>query len=257
MRRQRISRIGAAGTVLLTLLTVAACSAHVAPSSPTPITADQALAAVQAFAPQASGLHVVGTEAASMGTDYRVESPDVIAAVDQATGLVTMFVDNAAMPTSATVKLKTDDATAAATAWLKAHSVDIAGLTASTTLMDHGDTQEYRVELRATVDGVRVPRVVDISVDPATGAVYGFVRYVRTYAAPPKPTLTLDDATAAARTEEGDPGLKVTASDLAITFDAAGAQQLVWELDTTRTDGFYVKLDVNALTGAVTVVGRG
>ena len=74
---------------------------------------------------------------------------------------------------------------------------------------------------------------------------------------PPAPRLSADEAAAAARAEEADAGATVTSTDLAIDFDAAGKQILVYELDLTRTDGFYVKVQVDALSGAVTVVGRG
>jgi hypothetical protein len=52
-------------------------------------------------------------------------------------------------------------------------------------------------------------------------------------------------------------GWWVTSSDLAITVDAAGTQQLVYELRATKSSGFYVWLNVDALSGYVTVMGRG
>jgi Peptidase propeptide and YPEB domain len=107
------------------------------------------------------------------------------------------------------------------------------------------------------VNGARVPHRVEVSIDPVTGAVYAFALYDRPFASSPPPALTPQAAASAARQEEKDAGAKVTSTDLAIDFDAAGAQVLVYELDLTRTDGFYVKVRVDALSGAVTVMGRG
>ena len=244
-------------------LLAAACSAPSAPAAPTPrpsptaVTADQAVAIVQAFAPTATGLHMTQTDSFSMGPSYRVESDDITATVDQATGLVTSFVDNAKMPTTSTVKLKPEEATAAAATWLASHAIDTSGLTSSIKLLDHGDTQEYQVELRGIVNGVRVPHVLDLSLDPATGTVYALLQLVRPFSPPPAPKLTLDQAVTAAKAEERDTGLTVTSSDLAVAFDDTGSQQLVYELQVTRTDTAVTFLDVDALTGAVTVTGAG
>jgi hypothetical protein len=230
-------------------------------SSATPltpaITEEQAIAAVQAFAPNASGLRVTESDTVSSGRSYRVQSTDIIAEVDQATGQVRTFLDNAEMPTSTTVKLTKDEALAAASAWLAARAVSTGGLSPAVTLMDHGSTQEYAVSYQGRVNGARVPHSVNVSIDPATGAIYAFVLFTRPFVTPPAPRLTSGEAAIAAREEERDPGAKVTSTDLAIDFDAAGNQVLVYELDLTRTDGFYAKVQVNALTGTVVVMGRG
>ncbi|MHB8960550.1 MAG: PepSY domain-containing protein [Candidatus Limnocylindrales bacterium] len=225
--------------------------------SPSGITEAQAVAAVQAFAPHATGLHVTETETAAMGPTFRVQSADIVAEVDEATGEVRMFLDAAAMPTSRIVTLTKDEAQAAAAAWLAAHGVRTGGLSPATTLLDHGSTQEYAVDFQGRVNAARTPHRVTVSIDPATGAVFAFVLFTRPFVTPPAPRLTADEAVAAARSEEADPGATVTSTDLAIDFDAAGKQILVYELDLTRTDGFYVKVQVDALSGAVTVMGRG
>jgi hypothetical protein len=225
--------------------------------SPSGITEAQAIAAVQAFAPHATGLRVTETETVPMGPAFRVESADIVAEVDEATGQVRMFLDNAAMPTSTVVKLTRDEALAAANVWLATHGVSTSGLSPTTTLLDHGSSQEYEVVFQGRVDNARIPHSVSVSIDPGTGAVYAFVLFAHPFVTPPAPRLTADQAAAAARVEEQDPGAKLTATDLAIDFDTAGNQILVYELDLTRTDGFYVKLRVDAQTGAVTVMGRG
>jgi hypothetical protein len=228
-----------------------------AASVPSGITEAQAIAVVQAFAPHATGLQVTESDTVPAGRSYRVQSADIMAEVDQATGEVRMFIDNAAMPTSTVVKLTKDEALMAASAWLTSHGVATTGLSPTTTLMDHGSTQEFAVDFGGRVNGARIPHRVNVSIDPATGSVYAFVLYTRPFVTPPAPKLTADAAAAAARNEEQDPGANVTATDLAIDFDAAGTQELVYELDLTRTDGFYVKVQVDALTGSVTVMGRG
>ncbi len=228
------------------------------PASQAPaITEAQAIAAVQAFAPRVTGLHVTESDTVPSGRSYRVQSEDIMAEVDEATGEVRMFLDNAAMPTSRTVTIAKDEALDAAAAWLAAHGVATSGMTPTATLLDHGSSQEYEVDYQGRVNGARIPHRVDVSIDPATGAVFAFVLFTRPFVTPPAPRLTVGEAVAAARAEEADPGANVTATDLAIDFDAAGAQVLVYEIDLTRTDGFYAKVQVNALTGSVTVLGRG
>lgn len=231
-------------------------SADATPPS-TGITEAQALASVQAFAPHATGLRVTESETMPWGRVYQVQSEDIIAQVDAATGQVRTFLDNAAMPTSTTVKLTKDEALVTATAWLAGHGVTTTGLSPTTTLMDHGSTQDYAVDFEGRVNGARVPHRVNVTINPESGAVYAFVLYTRPFVPPPSPKLTVAEATTAARAEEQDPNARVTATDLAIAYDAAGNQILVYEFDLTRTDGFYAKVQVDALSGAVTVLGRG
>jgi hypothetical protein len=275
MGRWAVSRVGSLSTALLTLLVLAACSAPAAPSSsalatapstlpasppsaaPSAITEAQSIAAVQAFAPQASGLHVSGTDTFSMGPAYLVESVGLTATVDQATGVVTSIIFNGAMPTAATVVLKPADALAAAAAFLAQRGVDVTGLTPTVTLLDHGDTQEYQIVYMAQANGVQLPTRVNLSVNPTSGAVYGFLQFRQSVGPIPSPKLTLDDAVAAAKVEENDPGLKITSSTMAVVKDASGAQELVYQLEATRSDGFYVMLNVDALSGSVAVMGRG
>ena len=266
MRQAVISRVGAVGSALLSLVVVATCSAPAAPAAlpaATPsaassaITEAQAIAAVRAFAPEASGLHVSGTETFSMGPAYRVESADVNATVDRATGMVTSILLMGAEPTAATVVLRAADALAAAAAFLAQHGVDVTGLTPTVTLLDHGDTQEYQIVYMAQANGVQLPTRVNLSVNPTSGTVYGFLQFRESVGPIPSPKLSLDDAIAAARAEEQDPGLTITTSDLAIVKDATGTQQLAYELRATRSDGFFVWLNVDAITGAVAVMGRG
>ena len=155
------------------------------------------------------------------------------------------------------LRITREEATATATSWLADRGVDTAGMAPVTTLLDHGSIQEYQVLWTARLGAVRLPRIVQVSINPETGVVCSFLNNGRSYVDPPAPKLTLEDATAAARAEERDAGANVTSSELVVTFDPAGAQVLVYELRMTRSNGFFVMLDVDALTGAVTVVGRG
>ncbi|HEY5628576.1 MAG TPA: PepSY domain-containing protein [Candidatus Limnocylindrales bacterium] len=251
----------ATGAVAPSAVPASAMPGSSASTSATPpstgITEAQAIAAVQAFAPHATGLHVTESDTVPAGRSFRVQSEEIIAEVDEATGQVRMFLDNGAMPTVPGVKVSRDQALAAATTWLASHAISTAGLSPTTTLLDHGSIQEYAVDFTGRVNGARVPNRVNISINPLTGAVYAFVLFTRPFAPPPAPRLTVAEAVSAARAEEQDAGAKVTSTDLAIAFDAAGTQLLVYEVDLTRTDGYYAKLQVDALSGAVTVLGRG
>ncbi|MFN8629516.1 MAG: PepSY domain-containing protein [Chloroflexota bacterium] len=249
--------IGAGCTISLSHGSVAPASPSATPAPP-PISADQAVAIVQKFAPASTDLHAVGgLDSASMGPYYDVEGKGVVATVDLATGIVTTLLLEDAMPQTAEVKLTPAEATDAASAFLAQHAIDVVGMAVTPELIDHGSMQEYAVHYGATINGIRLPGNLTVSVDPSTGRIYGLVHIQRSFVPPPAPKLTLEDATSAAKTEEKDPGLKVTESTLAVAFDGSGNQQLVWELAITRSDGFFVKLDVDAITGAVTVVGRG
>jgi hypothetical protein len=225
--------------------------------APTEITEAQAVAAVQAFVPQVKGLHVTGSDTSSSGPVYRVEAENVSAIVVKATGQVMSVLLLGAMASAPTVVLKPDQALAAATAYLAKHNVDATGLTGTVELLDHGEFQEYQITFLAVVNGVQLPDRVNVSVNPITGEIFSFGQYRHDIGPVPSPRLSLEDATAAAKAEEKDPGLTVTASTLAVVLNDAGTQQLVWELDATRSDGFYVKLNVDAISGAVTVTGRG
>jgi len=229
-------------------------------SAPVPVTGAQAIAIVQAFDPQATGLAVTGTQTLPGGPAFSVESKDVSAVVDVATGRILSFLDFTAMPVptgAPSATMTGAQALKAATSYLLGHAVSIEGLQPAVEFLDHGDTQEYAVTWTGHIGGVRVPTNVQVSVDPATGNVYGFLQFTRSYASPPTPKLTVDEAAGAARALLRDPGAKVTASDLAIAFDAVGNQILAWQLDLTLSDGFFAKVQVDALTGSSVVTARG
>jgi hypothetical protein len=221
------------------------------------LTEAQAVALVQAIDPTKSGLAVTGTQTLPTGPAFVVDSKDIHAIVDAGTGTIVSYLDSAAMASNATVAITPDEAVALATAYLRRHSISTDGLQPAVELMDHGDTKEYAVAWTGRVNGVRVPTKRDVSLDPVTGRVYAFAQYGRAFVAPPAPTLTEAMAVAAARALLRDPTAKVTASDVAIAFEAAGAQLLVYELNLTLTDGFVASVQVDAITGAATVTGRG
>ena len=101
----------------------------------------------------------------------------------------------------------------------------------------------------------------EVELDAATGQVLRMVNDRRPFKAAPDPVVSLSEATAVARVSAGLAEAAVEDSALRITFDDLGAQQLVWSIVLTqpREDGVVegAFVDVNAITGDATVVGRG
>jgi hypothetical protein len=246
----------ALGVTVVILALGARSTAH-DPETTVRVTAADALATVQRLVPDDHGLVVTGPEAGISYRFYLVESKDVHAAVDASTGVILSFTDTLLMPTSALVAISPEEALADATAYLATQGVSLDGLGPSTELLDHGDTKEYAVTWTGRVNGVRLPTLRRVSVDPGSGRVYGYSSFDKPWATPPAPRLTATEAEMAARRAINDAGATVTSTDLAITFDAGGSQLLVYELDLTTSNGFYAKVQVDAMTGTATVTGRG
>jgi len=98
-----------------------------------------------------------------------------------------------------------------------------------------------------------------VSVNPQTGQVYSIVVVSVPYTTPPVPTVSSQQAVAAANQILGASSTTVDSSDLVVTFAADGTQLLVWQigLRVTGSTPSAAMVQVDAMTGVATVIGRG
>jgi len=163
------------------------------------------------------------------------------------------------MPATPIVTINAAVAQANSLTYLTATGLAPEGLTPTVELMDHGDTKEYAVRWQRRVNGALVPDQRLVSVTPQTGQVFSIVVVSIPYTTPPAPTISSQQAIAAANQLLGASSTTVASSDLVVTFDADGAQLLVWQIGmhiNGSTPGAAM-VQVDAMSGAATVIGRG
>ena len=219
----------------------------------------QAEATVRRLVPTGD-LTVSGPTTTGQRTLYSVAGPGVQAMVDATTGQLAsvLFLDR--MPITPGVTITTDAAQADSLTFLSAAGLANGGLTSSVELIDHGDFKEYAVKWQLRVNGALVPEQRLVSVNPQTGKVFSLVVVSVPYKTPPIPTISRQDAIAAANRLLGAPLTTVESSDLIVTFDANGAQLLVWQIGLRAggpTPSAAAMVQVDAMTGTATVIGRG
>jgi hypothetical protein len=220
------------------------------------MSAEDAIASVLRFAPDATDLRASAVQSGANGPFYTVDGPDVHANVDALTGLVgTVFLDRLA-PDDATVAISEAEALLAARQFLDSKGISVAGPAPTVELRDHGETNEYLAVWQHRINGALVPDSLRVSVNPKTAAIFSLVRISRPYAAPPQPVVTLDQAIAAARVAAGLAAAEVEASDLVVAFAADGSQRLVWQI-ALRSGIEAAFVEVDAIDGQAVVTGRG
>ena len=195
-----------------------------------------AVTAAQAVVPGGSAQV---TYVAPVGTTpgfYTVKTSSGVANVDATTGQVRTFVVTALVPSSDAVKVSTDHALSIAQVYLVSHGIGSAGLTPSVSLMDHGSYADYVVRWEGRIGGARVPGMREVRINAATGAVFAVSNLSTPYATPPNPKLTSDQAAAIALNAMSGPAKTIKGSDLVVTFDAGGRQQLAWQVEV-ESDG--------------------
>lgn len=214
---------------------------------------EQALAAVQEFAPMQ---HDLAASSVQQGRDrpyYVVEGKNVYANVDAVDGTVATLTLTDDVPTAPTIVVSTTEALTAAEQFVDTHDISMAGLTPTTATIDHGSYKEIRVDWELRVNGALVPNRVSLSVNPQTGHVFALTHISRPYDNPAKPVISLDQATAKAVSLVS--GTAVS-SDLLVMFDASGKQMLVWQLEVESKSAADL-VWVDAVTGEAWIIGRG
>ena len=257
-RGRLLTAIAAAG-----LLVLAGVAAVVGTTGGTAgaITDAQAIAAVQAFDPSATSLTATAVLSEANGPYYEVDGIGVAANVDARYGTVRTLTLTNRVPfkTTTTVALSASAAQTAAVSFTTAHKIDTAGLTPQERTISTGSASAYEVDFTGRLNGALIPKHVSISIDPATGAVFSFVNFSHPYTAPPSPSLDSAAALSVARKVVDDPGATLDNADLLISFDQAGNQVLVWHVALTNVapSGTAALVEVDALTGAAVILGRG
>jgi Peptidase propeptide and YPEB domain len=206
-----------------------------------------AVAAVRAFATSARDAKAEGTIDGALGRAYQVSGSDVRALVDVADGRVVLYQRPSAV---ATVEadgprpafVSAADALAAAVTFLDAHKVSVSGLGApDVELLDHGASVEYVITWqKMNADGVLLPDSRTVRVNPISREVFSYLDLQRPFVAPGIARVSSDEAVRVAQQSSGDG--EVEASRLAVSFNAAGQQMLVWRitLDRTTVEGAHV-----------------
>jgi hypothetical protein len=250
---------GLGGAVALAALLLAAATAASPGDQLKAVRVSQAdaVSAVRRLAPTHAGLVAGSPQDGVAHRFYAVQDATVVATVDAYTGAVLAYTDTSLLPTSAAVQVSADQAQGIAASYLSKQAIPTDGLQPAVELLDHGDFKEYRVTWSGRANGALTPNMREVSVDPATGAVFAFEDFERPFATPPDPKLSPADAAAAARGLVGDPGASVTAADLAVAFDPSGAQLLVYRVHLTLSDGYFAYIQVDAASGAATMLGKG
>jgi hypothetical protein len=254
--KRRLLALGAA-------LALAGCSAPLF-ATPDPqevrISKEQAISAVMAFVPDGSDFTVDGPREGRFHKMFVVQGhPEFIAQVDAFDGRVIVLertdLDPALMPGPVATVLTSDEAVAAASAFLSARHVSLAGQP-KVELQSIGNVSQYQVVWQSFAGDVRLPDARFVSLDPSNGAVFAFADQSRPYLQPPAPKVGRDEAIRLALDETTAPSPAVDGAQLAIDFDDDGTQLLVWEI-ALNSGEIYVLLHVDALTGHVTFVSAG
>jgi hypothetical protein len=256
----RVSTVTVLGLAVALVVGVGCTGTPVPATSPPSmsrfISAEDAIAAVLRFAPDATDLRASAIQSGAFGQFYTVDGTNVHANVDAVTGLVgTLFLARLA-PDDATVAISEAEALLAARQFLDSHGMAVAGPAPTLELRDHGETNEYLAIWQHRINGALVPDSVRVSVNPKTAAIFSLVRVSRPYVAPPQPVVTLDQAIAAARVAADLAGAQVETSDLVVAFAADGSQRLVWQI-ALRSGIEAAFVEVDAIDGQAEVTGRG
>lgn len=204
-------------------------------------------------------LTVSGPTTTGQRTLYSVAGPGVQAMVDATTGQLASVLFSDYMPITPAVTISAGAAQEASLSFLTGAGLANASLMPTVELVDHGDFKEFAVKWQLRVNGALVPEQRLVSVNPQTGKVFSLVVVSVPYSAPPTPTISRQDAIAAANLLLGAPLTTIESSDLVVTFDASGAQLLVWQIGL-RIGGptpSAAMVQVDAMSGAATVIGRG
>lgn len=261
MKMLRVQRPAVATIMLLALLALAVSVAGRAPDPRKEIrlTANQAIDAIRPFLAPGISLNVTGPFEGQHHRYFVVDRQDVVGNVDAFDGAVRTLTLLDALPTSTTVDLPASAAKQIASDFLVAHGIRTTGVIPSVSLIDHGVMTEYVVEWQSRVDGALVPDYKSVSVNPATGAVFGLSDFSRPYEVPEPPSVSREAAEAAAMVLVAADGIwRQETIDLRMIFDDVGTQHLVWVIELYDGNrGAAVMVQVDAYTGFAKEVARG
>jgi Zn-dependent metalloprotease len=224
---------------------------------------------VQAITPiQTADLAATGPFTGALNLYYKVQGSDVSGIVDADDGHVSqLLLLNLIPATKSSSVISDSEAQSIAASYLSARSIGTAGLTETLHRVDRGIAQTVQVTWQRTFNGAQVPDSRMVEMDASTGVVFSVNNISRPYADPPTPSISSAQAASAgkalaAKTAGAKVGpFQLVATNLVVSFNPAGAQQLSWVIDLT-TEGpvgeiLYFQVTVDAGSGAATITGRG
>ncbi len=256
----RPSRGAAVTAVLVTAGVLSVGIVSTAGKSPNPRLSDNiqsggALASVERFTHRKLG--EAKTSYLTMGRNrafYAVDAPELTAVVDAFDGQVVSVV----FATSGTAKPVSFDPTAVSARVLKDYGLSMPGATPVVTTADHGAVKYVDVTWQKMKGKVKLPATLVVELDAATGKLVRLGNDVLPYADPPYLAVTQAQAEQAAKAASGLANPTVESAEALVTFDATGAQQLVWRLGVFDASApASAQVEVDGVTGEAVVVGRG
>ena len=255
--------LGAAG--VLVQLRSAPPAAPQASATPTPLTHDGTIAAVESFLGRKLGPVDVGEpQDWPGGREIEVREIDTegaIAWVDVSTGKVIRLNLPGAVPETTTVAITADQAQSAAEAFFEDHDIPFDGLTATVKLLDHGDSKEYQIEWDRIENGILLPDSRLASINPSTGVVFSFMDRRVPYGPVPSPKIGKDEAIRLATTKSGLSNPTIESVQLIVDSSPVWPGRLVWavQLSELVPEGWVSAywIEVDAVTGETIVAGQG
>ncbi len=220
--------------------------------------AEMAIALVRPYLPAGSEETLTATlDSGAARAFFEVRGTDVSAGVDATTGLVMTVLRLDLLPDTPMVSRIPVQAQEAAAAFLTEHGIPFGGMDAAVELIDHGATKEYRVTWTRTENGILLDDERQVSVNPATGAVFGFTD------TRPRPGTTgavlvdRDTAIRAAVALWGQgAGTTVDEAALIVSRDPRLPGRTVWSVKLTKEIS-HAWVYVDAQTGVAFIMGLG
>jgi hypothetical protein len=250
----------AAVAVLVATSSALAPSASAADGAP-PISASEATRRFERLAPGSKNTQAtLVNDADGRHRHYKVVSDRASGHVDASDGHVSTVVILPAVPTGTSVRIDQGAAVDRASAYLEQGGVATPGLTAQAQLVDHGSYKEWAVRWQRRVNGALAPGTLEVSVNPDNGAVFSLVNIPVPFVSPPTPKILRSQAETIARKYVGWASSSIDASDLVVAFAPDGTQVLAWQVVVSSTRSgvaMHARLNVDALNGSVTELGRG
>jgi hypothetical protein len=178
-------------------------------------------------------IQFIGTDKFMGVSTFSFTGPDFRAEVDVSDGHVAYL--DLPVPTGGTYVVTPSQALSIAKDYLRSVGSPTVGLEASVATGTGSGTSSYRVQFSRTKAGVVLPDSRMVEVDGATGKVFGFMDFRRSYSDPGSPTISQGRAGSIAVSQLPQAG-SVVSSTLAVVWDTSGVQRLVWVVSVKPSD---------------------
>jgi hypothetical protein len=218
------------------------------------VSSDQAVTIARAFG--VSGpFSTVELSPGSYHQEWELIGREATVIVDAFDGRVTMLGLSATSPQGRDVQVDAAAAEQIARRFLDRHVISVEGMTSTTELKDHGQTVDYRVTWTRRINGALVPVGRVVGVNPATGEIFSFSSYSDPFTPPPPPAISEADARTRAIAKVGT-GATATGAELVVGTQPGTGRVFAWLVEIDH-DGWHSLVQVDAMTGAASVIGVG